>query len=280
MSLYETKKDLTKQARLLPYKYEDADITDLSNNFLAARDINNERNMGIYISAVILRFWYKIDQMYQKVKTCGYDRNDCFDRLYDCIMTAMDYHAWQDPEKHTNAQACINQVLAGRGVPAMVYEANLQKNTRAAVSTDQTLDDESGTTVGDMIADEKAVIDDYAASYIQCLIKKNKIVEAIIADTIAYNDVFKHEKKTVKEEKENGDKYVYSDCSSKFWPFKVVQELNSINERYVNYFAGKYIINIDKLNAAVDALNKANNQKKYKMIDSSLKALKEVMEND
>lgn len=280
MSLYETKKDLTKQARLLPYRYEDADITDLSNNFLAAREVNNERNMGIYISAVILRFWYKIDQMYQKVKTCGYDRNDCFDRLYDCIITAMDYHAWQDPEKHTNAQACINQVLAGRGVPAMVYEANLQKNTRAAVSTDQTLDDESGVTVGDMIADEKVVVDDYAASYIQCLIKKNKIVEAIIADTIAYNDVFKHEKKTVKEEKENGDKYVYSDCSSKFWPFKVVQELNDINDRYVSYFAGKYVINMDKLNAAVEALNKANNQKKYKMIDSSLKALKEVMEND
>lgn len=280
MSLYETKKDLTKQARLLPYRYEDADITDLSNNFLAAREVNNERNMGIYISAVILRFWYKIDQMYQKVKTCGYDRNDCFDRLYDCIITAMDYHAWQDPEKHTNAQACINQVLAGRGVPAMVYEANLQKNTRAAVSTDQLLDDESGVTVGDMIADDKVVVDDTAASYIQCLIKKNKIVEAIIADTIAYNDVFKHEKKTVKEEKENGDKYVYSDCSSKFWPFKVVQELNDINDRYVSYFAGKYVINMDKLNAAVEALNKANNQKKYKMIDSSLKALKEVMEND
>lgn len=280
MSLYEAKKDLTRQARLLPYRYEDADITDLADNFLAARAIDNQRNMGIYLSAIILRFWYKIDQMYQKVKTCGYDRNDCFDRLYDCIMTAMDYHAWQDPEKHTNAQACINQVLAGRGVPAMVYEANLQKNTRASVSMDQTIDSENSTTVGDLIPDSKVIDEDPTSGYVQTLIKQDKIIEAIITDTIAYNDVFKHEKKTVKEVKENGEKYVYVDHKSQFWPFKVVQELNQINEKYINYFSDKYTVNIEKLKAAVEALEKANNQKKYKMISYSLVALKHVIEND
>ena len=85
------------------------------------------------MSALLLRYWYKNDPMYQKVKSCGYDRNDVFNKIYECIEVACDYHAWQDPAKHTNAQACINQVLAGRGVPAMVYEANLQKNTRASI---------------------------------------------------------------------------------------------------------------------------------------------------
>lgn len=276
--LYDTKKDLLRYALKLPQRYETYDIDFLADEYIKAKYNHDERNMNVYMSALLLRFWNKNDPMYQKVKSCGYDRDDVFNKIYECIEVACEYHAWQDPEKHTNAQACINQVLAGRGVPAMVYEANLQKNTRAAVSTDQVLDDESGTTVGDMIADDKVIVDDPAADYVQCLIKKNKIIEAIIADTIAYNDVFKHEKKTIKEEKENGEKYVYTDHSSKFWPFKLVQELNSINERYVKYFAGKYIINMDKLTAAVEALNKANNQKKYKMIDSTLKTLREVIE--
>lgn len=279
MSLYETKKDLLRNAARLPQRYETYDITYLADEYIKAKAVLDKDKMDIYMSALLLRYWYKNDPMYQKVKSCGYDRNDVFNKIYECIEVACDYHAWQDPAKHTNAQACINQVLAGRGVPAMVYEANLQKNTRASVSMDQVIDDESGATVGDMIADENScIVEDPAADYIQCLIRQNKIVEAIIADTIAYNDVFRHTKKTVKEVKPNGEKYTYVDHQSSFWPFKLVQELNQINEKYVKYFSGKYIIDTDKLNAAVEALMKANNQKKYKMIDVSIQAIKEIIQ--
>ena len=278
MSLYDTKRDLQLTASVLPMPYESYDITELADNYCKALDEQDDYNINLYLSTLILRFWYVIDKMYQKCKNHGIEREECFYRLYECINAACHYRAWQNPEKHTNAQACINQVIASRGVPALIYEANLQKNFRATVSLDEELDSESNTTRADLIEDENKISGyDEPPYQVLELMDKGNLIEAIVADNIAYKDVFKHEEKTIKEVKEDGTIYKYKQHTQSFWPFKVVQELNLLDDKYAEYFINKYCINSEKFMAAFNQLKKANNQKKYKYVDSTLKLLREIM---
>ena len=62
--LNETKKDLTYQARKLVKPYEYYSIDELADAYCEAVDNKDETLKDIYISALILRFWYTIDKMY------------------------------------------------------------------------------------------------------------------------------------------------------------------------------------------------------------------------
>lgn len=290
MSLYDTQKDCRKYASYLPEievngkitnKYEDYSINVLADNYCKALDENDEYNKNVYLSALILRFWYKIDKLYQGTKTCGYDYEDCFYKLYECINVACEYRAWQKPEKHTNAQACINQVLSVRGIPFMIYDANLQKNgVRASISLDEEVDDESNSTQADLIADESTLgFNDKAYDMVQELIANKLITEAIIADNIAYKDVFKHEKKTITEIDEDGNPYKYVKMTSEFWPFQLVKELNALDEDYIKYFNKTYGVELELLTNAVNNLVSANNTKKYKMIEFSRQTMATLLAN-
>ena len=62
--LRETKRDLTNQARRLMKPYELYSIDELADAYCDAVDTGNEALKDIYISALILRFWYTIDKMY------------------------------------------------------------------------------------------------------------------------------------------------------------------------------------------------------------------------
>lgn len=278
MSLYDTKKDLVMIASALPRRYETYDITELADNYCKALDEKDDHNINLYLSTLLLRFWYVIDKMYQRCKNNGIEREDCFYRLYECINAACHYRAWQKPDKKTNAQACINQVIASRGVPALIYESNLQKNFRATVSLDEELDSDSRATRADLIEDKTSAIDYDEPPYpVLELMKNGNLVEAIVADNIAYKDVFKHEEKTIKEVQEDGTIFKYKQHSSSFWPFRVVQELNLLDNDYADYFINKYCINSEKFMAAFEQIKKANNQKKYKYIDHTLELLKTIM---
>lgn len=287
--LYDTKKDLIIMARMLPVieingkitnKYEDYDIDVLANEYCKATDENNEVDRNIYFSALILRFWYVIDRMCYKVRGTDFDRTDVFCRVYECIDVACHYRAWQDPNKQTNAQACINQVLASRGVPAMIAEYNQKRYMKITLSLDERVDDDdSYATRGDLIVDnseiERKESEARTIDFIQSLIDDGKVIEAIIADTIANRDVYKYFSKLVKTKDEDGNEYNYTKISTEFWPFKLVKELNDLDENYYNYFATTYYIKDDKLQPARNALTKANNQKKYRYIDVTRETMKE-----
>ena len=65
MSLYDTKRDLILTTSILPKRYEDYDITELADKYCKALDEQDDENINIYLSALLLRFWYVIDKMYQ-----------------------------------------------------------------------------------------------------------------------------------------------------------------------------------------------------------------------
>ena len=155
---------------------------------------------------------------------------------------------WQK-NTNINAQQAINQVFSTRFEKMAYYESNLLKNKGAHVtcSLDEPVgnqDDDKGHTLGDFIADEANEIEKEGdvTGFIQSLLDKDKVVEAIIFDNIADpdKDVFKYKKKTIKTTNADGEKVKYIKHTSEFWEFKLIKELNELDGNYKNYFLAKY----------------------------------------
>lgn len=280
--LNETKKDLTEQARKLMKPYEQYSIDELANAYCDAVDTNNETLKDIYISALILRFWYTIDKMYKAntVAPC-LEYEDFFWWLYEAIEYACKYRGWRDTTKNLNAQQCINKCIETIKLQKY-YDLRLDK--RKAVNYCTSMDapicggeDDEAKSLGDIIEDETASYDsssDDVMMLVQSYINKNKIIEAILIDNIAFNDVQKHSKKTVKTTNSEGETVRYTEYSSEFWPYRLVQIVSKLPATYKKSFMKRYTISEEKLTSVLDVIDKANNQKIYKYLYRCLDDLK------
>ena len=261
---------------------ESLTITELADRYCEAIDGNKSDLANEYFSALVVRFWWKIQKAYTKNKAAlRVSKEDCYDWVISSIMMACDKSAriWQkNPD--INAQQAINQVFSTRFEKMAYYESNLLKNKGAHVtcSLDEPIgnqDDDKGHTIGDFIADEANEIEKEGdvTGFIQSLLDKDKVVEAIIFDNIADpdKDVFKYKKKTIKTTNADGEKVKYIKHTSEFWEFKLIKELNELDGNYKNYFLAKYRVSTGAVNAALDVLARANNQKKYRMLRAVLK---------
>ena len=281
--LNETKKDLTEQARKLIKPYEQYSIDELADAYCNAVDSNNSTLKDIYISALILRFWHKIDKMYRANTTApSLEHEDFFWWLYEAIEYACKYRGWRDENKSVNAQQCINKCI--ETIQLQKYY-NLRLDKRKAANYCVSMEDpvysdgvsDDAQTLADIIESDEVVDDfssDDAITLVQSYINRNKIVEAIIIDAIAFNDVQRHFKKTIKTKNAAGEDYKYVEHSSEFWPFKLVQLVSKLPASYKKSFMRKYTISEDKLTAVLDSLSKVNNQKIYKYLRCCIEDLK------
>lgn len=282
--LNETKKDLTYYARQLAKPYESYSINELADAYCDAADSNNETLKNVYISALILRFWYTIDKMYKANTAQCLEYEDFFEWLYEAIEYACKpkYRGWRDPSKKVNAQQCINQCICTIS-RQKYYDLNLDK--RKIVNFCNSLDapvcggegDDAVKTLGDTLESEDAIYDfgsEAVSALVQTYINKNKVIEAILIDNIALNDVQKHFKKTIKTVNSEGETVRYTEHSSQFWPYKLVQIVSKLPDTYKKSFMRRYRISEEKLTAVLDIIDRANNQKLYKYLDRTLAELK------
>ena len=93
-------------------------------------------------------------------------------------------------------------------------------------------------------------------------------------DTIANNDTFKHTKRQMKTQDEDGETVKYTEHSTEFWAYKVVQLLGNLPATYLATFLDKYDVDEKVLTVGLEAIQKANNQKLYKYLASTLKSCK------
>lgn len=279
--LNETKNDLIEQARKLVKPYESYSIDELADAYCDAVDSNNETLKNIYISALILRFWYTIDKMYRSntVAPC-LEYEDFFWWLYEAIEYACYYRGWRDPDKNLNAQQCINKCI--NTIKLQKYY-NLRLDKNKTVNYCSSLDapiygeEDSERTLGDTIESDEIVDDhstDDAILLVQSYINNNKIIEAILLDNIAFNDVQKHYKRTVKTTNTYGETVRYTEHSSEFWPYKLVQIISKLPADYKNYFMSRYNISEKKLTSVLSVIEKSPNQKIYRYLDKMLAELR------
>ena len=280
--LTETKNNLIYEARKLIKPYEAYSIDELADAYCDAVDTNNETLKSIYISALVLRFWHKIDKMYRANTVApSLEYEDFFWWLYEAIEYACKYRGWRDADKNLNAQQCINKCIETIKLQKY-YNLRLDKNKTVNFCTSMDApiyneSDDAAMTLGDTIEcedtyDELEGAD--AMMLIQSYINNNKIIEAILLDNIAFNDVQKHFKKVVKTKNADGETYRYTEHSSEFWPFKLVRTVSKLPDSYKESFMKRYSISEDKLNTCLAAIDKAPNQKLYKYLRECLAELK------
>ena len=281
--LNDTKKDLTIQARKLLKPYEQYSIDELADAYCEAVDNGDDVLKDIYISALILRFWYTIDKMH-KANTVApsLEHEDFFWWLYEAIEYACKYRGWRDPSKKLNAQQCINKCIDTIKLQKY-YDLRLDKrkvvNHTCSLETPIGGDgDTAGKTIGDMLEDEGVAddccADDDAILLVQSYINRNKIIEAILLDNIAFNDVQKQFKKTIKTTNSDGEMIRYTEHSSEFWPYRLIQIVSKLPDTYKSYFLNRYNISEEKLTAILEVIDKANNQKLYRYLDKTLAELR------
>lgn len=207
---------------------------------------------------------------------------------WEAIEYALKYKAWQSPEKKVNADQAVKQCIHTIFLQHN-YNANLDKS-KANYDHDS-LDVEmadiyggdSKMTLGDTIVDEdelelKAQYEgsEAARSMVQFYIDKKKLVEAIILDTIAFNETDRVKKETTYTVDENGKKKKLTQTYKEFWPFKCVQILSKLPTSYADYFGNTYNVNPAELDKALASVRAATNQKLYKYLDRTLADAKSV----
>lgn len=267
-----------RYAALLPESYEKMDITVMADRFNEARKNNDEYNKNIYAAGLMLRFWFAVKNYEEKSPNIGLETDDYAAWLYEAIVYACDYDAWHHG-KAKNAQQAINKAIETIRLQHYALEnMDKRKANYGTVSLDQPIDDESKATVGDRFEDDISREDfeefqsrEMVQNTVQTLLDNDKMVEAIILDTIACQDVYKETKRVVHGEDEEGNPYKYTRKSYSFWPFKCIQFLSNLPDNFAQYFYDKYEVSAPALVTVIDKLRKANNQKLYKYLDLSLK---------
>ena len=281
----EFKNYATQLERELGIKYDAKPYKDtiriMLDGYCKAMDEGDEHLKDLYISGLILRHWDKVKKLAFTCPNIDLRGEEFVDWVYEAIMYACKYRKWQKDER-INAQQCINQCIETiRKQHYYNYNLDKSKANYNTVSFETPVGDESAKgnkkTLLDTITDESAekaaqMLDGTSAArqIIQTFINKNKIVEAIIMDVIAFGDTDKVTKHIKQGVDENGEEIKYATYTREFWKFKAVQILSNLSDDYQQYFIDNYLVNTPALDAALNVLKKANNQKIYKEINSAL----------
>ena len=256
----------------------------MATRYCEACDSGNDRAASKYIAGLMLRFWNNVGKMQSKGSGINLGYDEYVSWLYEAIEYACKYRAWLNPEKKVNAQQAINMCIETIR-RQHYYEMNLDKHRANynGVSLDTPVDDENNATLGDTIVDEADLdgrelseSEEAARAMVQLYIDRKKIVEAIILDTIAFNDVDKVTRKVVEGKDADGNPKKFTQVFREFWPYRAVQLLSKLSDEYAEYFDQNYSINSTEFAAALAAIQKANNQKLYKYLDRTLADAKKV----
>ena len=299
--LNEFRKQSIQYARILKQTrgidYETVNVNVLADGYCKAMDEDDSYNKDLFISALVLRFWYVIKKLQDKSPNMGLDITDFFNWLYEAIEYACKYRKWQDPENKVNAQQCINQCIETIRLQHY-YQANLKKhkgnfNTVSLDATFANDGDDAQVSLLDTIADEEAstantklmeAVD--TRTFIQRYINKKKIIDAIILDNIAFGDNNRETKNVKKQvntyvDEETGETTTEEEkittYTSEFWEFRCVQNLSKLTPEYANYFLENYDVKPEELNAALQTIQKATNAKLYTYLRKCLEGCRASM---
>ena len=264
---------LLKQNKGIDYATCKVDV--LADGYCDATDADNELDRNLFISGLILRFWYTVKKMRDKSPGLGYTDDEFAGWLYEALEYACKYRAWRDSEKKVNAQQAINQCIETIRLQHY-YQLNLQKHkaSYSTISLETPINTEDDSdTLFDTFADEDVEQEfEYdkgslgARAIVQSFIDKKDLVSAIISDLIAFNDTLKENKTVNKYVDDEGEEYKATNYSYEFWPFKAVQAMKELPQDYGDYFIANYKVKPEAILATIEAIRRANSQKLYKYL--------------
>lgn len=181
---------------------------ELHNKLIVDYKTSDEPRRSNALAGIMCKNWNYVPKMTRKVRATGLTYDDCVQQLAKCCMAGADYcyEAMQKGE-NPNGQAYVRQLIASRGTPEIIYQYNRLQNKAnvncASLDANINTGDDADKTLGDLLDSETQMdgsvnkkSDGTAAGIVQELINRGKILEAIIADNIAFGSCEKITKKT------------------------------------------------------------------------------------
>lgn len=265
--------------------YQAISKTALANGYCDADEAGDDIKRSQYLSALMLRYWYKIYEWYKNSSTLRLEIEDYVYWLADAFDLAFKYRRWRDPkDKLYNDPNGPDKVFKKACATIRVrayYNANLDKR-KINYLVDSL--DASIEACGDAVENNSKLIEDYSKGspikdIIALLIKQNKIIDALIIDGIAFHNSTKviktvNKKVNALNEAEKSISYCHS-----FSQRLLTQHLKEIagssgleRKNLISYFENSYDLNTSELDTAFSKIttlssNQLSNKIK-KLLDS------------
>lgn len=260
--------------------YQSMSKTDLANGYYDSIDNNDVNKAQHYFSALVLRYWYKIYEWGNTSRSTRLGLEDYYSWLVEAISLSLGVcnlginktknakskiREWDNPKsslyKDINGpDKLINRALFSvRNYYYQKFNKDKRKINYLCYSIDEQEEDFGDGNVDTIKS--ASYNDNYLVNnIIDLLLIKGKIIEAIIIDSISYQDSFK----------------VYKNGQDYYNKTKLIKTLKNMNDNYINYFINTYnVIDKNQTILKMNELKQSKNQKLYNYVENTLKYIKE-----
>ena len=259
-----------------------------------------------YWAALLLRYWFKIFDWMKTSGSLGLRDIDFFDWLHDSLRDAFIYRSWRKLRrkypKHHNGEWIENPdyvedenavdksinyfCSARRGKEYQAANKDRRRANYQSLSIDQTFDEDGYSILDREGLSTPGKTFDGVKELVKLFLDKNKFIEALIIDNMAYGDSYKvtKAKKTqiIKETNMETNQEEEVEVSYNTFTYqpntrKLVKSLTEIDDNYFNeYFNKQYKITDYK--PILDSIKGLTNAKLYKEIEKTICTIKDSPE--
>jgi len=263
--------------------YQELSKTDLVECYCDATDAKDEALRNVCISALMLRYWFKIGKTRAR-NPINLSDEICYDIVLHGIDYALEHRSWQDPTKDVyndpnGPDKVINQCIESSYLTYMQQNNKILRKANANnYSLEKMIEDngDCANTYTGCVADSNPL--DSVQILVRQLLKKGKNIEALIVDGIANFDTDKDIKATktieIVDEEGNIREEIHKYKASRFDARKLVKHLNLVDDEFMNNFCKRYdvkqVFDVD----GYARFKKMNNTKLYKWIQKTLLEIK------
>jgi hypothetical protein len=242
----------------------------------------------------MLRYWFKIYDFNYSSKSSRLQIDEFASWLSDSLDIGLKYRRWRDPSNPLSKDPNGPDKVFNRAFFSTQkrWYNNFNKDKRklnylVTQSIDDLVNDSSNTEPSHRdknldkllyITENYSVIETESSSnyVVKYYLKKGKLLEAIIIDSIANQDSFYT--KEIGKFKKTVDSYnqeiKFKEYKSTFSNKKVVNHLSNMNVNYIHYFEKTYNVDSDKLKKIINKINKIPSKKLSHHIRRTLLELK------
>lgn len=261
--------------------YQAMTKTELANGYCDADEAGEETVRSAYFSALMLRYWYKIFEFQKDSPNVGLDLDDFSSWLSEALMQALNARKWRDPDnklyEDKNGPDKVINMWCSTIRLRHYYQFNLDNN-RANFGCDSI--DRQIEAYGDSAeCMQQCTVDSHDEIGIKGLIndlfKRNKILEAIIVDSIVYQNTWKTIKSTVTyfDEVLQKDKKAPKEVEE-FSKRSLLEFLSNINKEE-SYYVNTYGIDRNMFSLVANKLSSLPRTKLNSLLNKTLANLKD-----
>lgn len=224
---------------------------------ISACNCTNKHERDGYISAIMLKYWNKLDSYYYKCRLVT-SPEDIHTWLVIAVMYAIERKPWEDPNQSiygdpNGPDKVINRIIESKRLTFYQQLNRYKRKINGAITSLDTLMEE----YKDVFA--PSYNEDYSVEYHTLIINYFNTKDYFMAffiDAIMYEDVMDN----------NG-------VSQR----KLSSHLRNLDDEYCKYFAQKYMIPLDKVKQSVPYVNNISSYNLKNKIEYSLIRLRHTL---